>query len=141
MILFRRVLFFFDRTILFHSRYPSSVLPQSEENLKKFLEKCWLEKENILKEFNANGTFPNGPVLRKNNRTELYSALFFWTVLPVVVSYLFLANIYFRCMVMLHTALLILINVISGGFQDFEIAVYDIKKKLYNFFLAGKKRV
>ncbi|KAK9738334.1 Male sterility protein [Popillia japonica] len=77
----------FPRKIKMHfTRYPSTVLPHSEDNLKKFLEKCWSEKEEVLKEFHVNGNFPTGHRLIKSNRVELYLALVFWTSLPAINS-------------------------------------------------------
>ncbi|GJQ78024.1 hypothetical protein Trydic_g2372 [Trypoxylus dichotomus] len=76
----------FPKKIKMHfRRYPSTVLPHSEDNLKKFLEKCWLEKEQTLREFHASGNFPIGQALVNTNRVELYLALFFWTMLPVLL--------------------------------------------------------
>lgn len=112
-------------------RYPSSVLPRTEDGLKTFLEERWHEKEKIIKEFFATGQFLHGQILRRHKPFELYTALIFWTVLPYVVLYLFATVIWFRQMVIAHSILLLVINATTDGFQTFEAAIFSCKRKLF----------
>ncbi|KAJ8972118.1 hypothetical protein NQ314_000344 [Rhamnusium bicolor] len=70
-------------------RYPKYILPKTEEGLKEFLEKRWLDKEKTIKEFKATGHFLHGQILKTKKRWELYVALIFWTLLPYVTLYFF----------------------------------------------------
>ncbi|KAJ8916630.1 hypothetical protein NQ315_000275 [Exocentrus adspersus] len=119
----------FPKVIKVHfARYPKSVLPKSEAGLREFLQKRWLDKENTLKEFKATGRFLHGEVLRVNERWELYTALVFWSVLPYVVLYLLAASESFRSVVAANTLFLVAVNIFSGGFQNFEMALHHFRK-------------
>lgn len=115
----------------FFFRYPSSVLPRTEDGLKTFLEERWYEKEKIIKEFFATGQFLHGQILRRQKPFELYMALIFWTLLPYIVLYLFTMVIWFRQMVIAHSILLLVINATTDGFQTFEAAIFSCKRKLF----------
>ncbi|CAH1118582.1 unnamed protein product [Phaedon cochleariae] len=111
-------------------RYPKSILPTSEEGLREFLEKRWLDKEKTLKEFRATGHFLHGKIVKCDRKWELYAALVFWTVLPYVSLYLFFAVTWFRNAVLAHTVFLVGLNLFYDGFQNFEIDIHRWKKRL-----------
>lgn len=112
-------------------RFPSSVLPRTEDGLKVFLEERWYEKEKIIKEFYATGQFLHGQILRRNKPMELYAALIFWTALPYIVLYLFVTIFWFRQMVIAHSLFLLIVNTITDGFQTFEAGIFSCKRKLF----------
>lgn len=120
------------RVIVYNNcRYPTAVLPRSEEGLKYFLEERWREKEKIITEFFATGQFLHGQILRRNKPWELYSALIFWTVLPYVVLYLFLTISWFKHLVIAHSFVLLIVNLTCNGFPKFEAGVYRWKRLLF----------
>ncbi|KAJ8954207.1 hypothetical protein NQ318_005802 [Aromia moschata] len=120
----------FPKEVKVHfARYSKSVLPKTEEGLREFLERRWLDKERTLKEFHATGHFLHGRILKTERRWELYLALVFWTLLPYVTLYLFIMADWFRCLVLAHTLTLVCLNYVSGGFQNFEIALYNLRKR------------
>ncbi|KAK9887014.1 hypothetical protein WA026_019941 [Henosepilachna vigintioctopunctata] len=109
-------------------RYSTSMLPKSEDGLKKFLEDKWNEKEKSLEDYLARGYFTDEPRLTKRRNYELYFALVFWTVIPYITFYLLIYNSIFRYMCISHTVFLIVVSFCTPGFQYFEILVYDFKK-------------
>ncbi|XP_018565137.1 lysocardiolipin acyltransferase 1-like [Anoplophora glabripennis] len=120
---------YFPRVVKVHfARYPKSVLPKSEPGLKEFLERRWLDKERTIKEFYATGHFLHGQILKTDRRWELYLALLFWSLLPYVTLYSFAVSEAFRNMVIANTIFLVAVNIFSGGFQNFEIALYNLKR-------------
>lgn len=112
-------------------RYPAAVLPRTPENLKRFLEERWHEKEKVLKEFHATGQFLHGQILHRTRPMELWSALIFWSLLPYIVLYIFLTTSWFRQLVLVHTAFLLIVNIVSDGFHDFEAGVGAVRKKIF----------
>ncbi|KAJ8982567.1 hypothetical protein NQ317_005038 [Molorchus minor] len=119
----------FPKVVKVHfARYSKSVLPKTEKGLKEFLEKRWLDKERTIKEFKATGNFLHGKILRSQRRWELYLALIFWSLLPYFTLYIFIVVGWFRSIVIAHTLFLVVLNFASGGFQNFEIALYNFKK-------------
>ncbi|XP_018334204.1 lysocardiolipin acyltransferase 1-like [Agrilus planipennis] len=120
------------KQVKFHfTRYPVSILPKTEPELRNFLEKRWSEKETTLREFHKTGHFLRGHRLKKSNVFEMYIALVFWTLLPYVTLYLFYVNFMFRTCVLTHTFFLLFVNYFYGGFQEFEVNVYKFKKKIF----------
>lgn len=109
-------------------RYPVSLLPNSEEGLREFLETKWSDKEKTIKEFRATGRFLHGDIIKCDKRWELHFALIFWTLLPYLALYLFIVNNWFRYTVLIHTVVLILLNIVSDGFQNFEISLHFWKQ-------------
>ncbi|XP_017769201.1 PREDICTED: lysocardiolipin acyltransferase 1-like [Nicrophorus vespilloides] len=124
----------FPKEIKIHfTRYPVASLPDGEEELKLFLEKRWLEKERNIREFYATHQFLHGKRVRRDQRLELYVALVFWTALPYLVVYLLYATSVLRHIVFYHTVFLLLVNAFFGGFQNFEIAIFNSKRKMSRF--------
>lgn len=122
----------FPKIVKMHfARYPTSILPKTEEGLKQFLERRWLEKENIIKEFYATGKFLHGKILKRNQPLEMYVTLIFWTFLPYFIWYVFIYVEFFRNIVIAHTIFLLVINYISDGFQDFEISVHRFRRRIF----------
>lgn len=107
------------------------VLPKSEGGLRSFLEERWGEKEKIIKEYFATGQFLHGQIIRRNSPLELYAALVFWTILPVVVLYFFCTVTWFKHLVVAHSLFLLMINATSDGFQKFEVGIFACKRKLF----------
>ncbi|XP_063924992.1 lysocardiolipin acyltransferase 1-like [Zophobas morio] len=111
-------------------RYPSAVLPRTEQGLRDFLEKRWLDKERTLREYHMTGQFLHGRILKTENRFELLFALVFWTLLPVIVTYIFWVVPWFRLLVLGHTVFLLAVNLTFEGFQNFEIGLFNFKKRI-----------
>lgn len=116
-----------------YCRYPTAVLPTTEEGLKQFLEDRWRDKEKIITEFYATGQFLHGQILRRNKSWELYGALIFWTVLPYIVLYFFLTISWFKHLVIAHSFLLLIVNLTCDGFPKFEAGVYRWKQSLFGW--------
>lgn len=95
------------------------------------MEERWQEKEKIIKEYYATGQFLHGQILRRNKPLELYFALFFWTVLPYIVLYFFSTTFWFRQLVIAHSIFLLIVNVVTDGFQKFEEGIFNCKRKLF----------
>lgn len=114
-------------------RHPLDNLPKTEEGLRNFLERSWLQKEKIIKEFYATGNFLHGPILRRNSKLELYTTLIFWTMLPYVALYWLLYVDWFRHVVIAHTLFLLFVNFVSDGFQEFEIALHRFRVRIFGF--------
>ncbi|CAH1110213.1 unnamed protein product [Psylliodes chrysocephalus] len=108
-------------------RYPKSILPTSEEDLKEFLEKRWLDKEKTLKEFKATGNFLHGKILKCDKIWELHIAFIFWTILPFISIYFFFTVAWFRNIALVHTLFLLTLNFFFEGFQNFEINLQNFK--------------
>lgn len=126
---------YLSKTFQIIFRYNKDVLPNTEEGLKVFLENLWQRKEQSLKDFFDNGNFPSGPRLQNKSR-EIYFALFFWSVLPVFVFFLLCYSALFKYIVVIHTVFLLFVNSYFGGFQNFEVDVFNFKKK---YFLKKKR--
>ncbi|XP_044746008.1 uncharacterized protein LOC123307670 [Coccinella septempunctata] len=119
----------FPKHVKLHiKRYPSQTLPKSEEDLKKFLDVIWKEKEAALKEFHTTNNFIPGPSLRKSC-LDLFPAFIFWTVLPYFAIYLLFCYQEFRKICFLHTVFLLCVDLLTPGFQWFEITLYRLKKE------------
>ncbi|CAG9855009.1 unnamed protein product [Phyllotreta striolata] len=111
-------------------RYPKSILPTTEEDLKRFLEKRWCDKEKTINEFLSTGNFLHGRVLRCDRKWELYLAFAFWTVLPYISIYTFIVMESFRNLVVSHTLFLLSLNFLWDGFQHFEMVVQETRDKI-----------
>ncbi|KAF5290045.1 hypothetical protein FQA39_LY14826 [Lamprigera yunnana] len=123
----------FPQQVKMHfTRYPATVLPKSSDELKAFLEKLWLEKERVLKEFHATGHFLHGEILKRSSPSYLYASLVFWTLLPYVVLYFLYTYLWFKLVVVFHTVFLLLVDFGSDGFPEFEMRLYNLKKKLFS---------
>ncbi|KAK9887015.1 hypothetical protein WA026_019942 [Henosepilachna vigintioctopunctata] len=126
----------FPKEVKLHiRRYPSSVLPRSEDGLKTFLEEVWKKKETVLKNYYETENFPEGQTLKRSS-LGLIPALIFWTILPYITIYLLIYYNTFRRICILHTMFLICTSFLSGGFQWFEISLYDIKKEILGGIFA-----
>ncbi|KYB27111.1 Lysocardiolipin acyltransferase 1-like Protein [Tribolium castaneum] len=120
----------FPKLVKVHlARYPSAVLPKTEAGLCDFLQKRWLDKERTLREYHSTTQFLHGRILKSENRWELLLALFFWTLLPFFVTYLLCVYWWYRFVILGHTVFLIIVNVTMGGFQNFEIWWYHLRRK------------
>ena len=131
-----------------HFRYTSKDLPLDEERLKQFLNDRWHAKENFLAHFANNHQLPpgerqlarpsafvaNGNNINVRNSIELYIAFIFWTLLPCAVIYVLTASQLFRRYVIIHTIFFLCVSHFGGGFQNFEIALHNLKRRLH---LAG----
>lgn len=121
----------FPKEVKLHiTRYPSSVLPKSEDDLKHFLETIWKEKEDRLKEFHTTNNFIPGPTLKRNN-LDLFPALIFWTLLPYITIYVLYYYQEFRKICFLHTVFLLCVDLLTPGFQWFEMQLYKLKKEYF----------
>lgn len=122
------------KTVRMHfAKYPASFLPHNEQGLRHFLEQRWLEKEKVLKEYERTGIFLHGRTIKRNRPKELYFAFLFWTSLPFITAYILWVSDLFRWVVLCHTLGLLLLNFIVGGFQNFEIFLYNFKKEKLNW--------
>ncbi|GLV36882.1 uncharacterized protein CBL_02283 [Carabus blaptoides fortunei] len=122
----------FPQIVRMHfKRYNKEVLPTNEDGLKTFIDELWLRKEQSLRDHYENGNFLDGPMLQHLDAREIATALIFWTLLPYIVFYVFLISSVFRKIVIIHTAFLLVLNLFSGGFQDFEMGLYKWKRKVF----------
>lgn len=128
----------FPKEVIFiFQKYPKDDLPLDEEGLKNFLMDRWLAKENLLAHFANNHMLPGSGNSQKGiyrNSTELYVALLFWTLFPCAVLYLLTISQLFRRYLLFHTVFLLCVSHLGGGFQNFEISLYNLKRRLH---LAG----
>lgn len=86
----------------------------------------------MIKEFHATGHFLHGEILRRPKISELYMSMIFWTLLPYVILYFLYTHFWFKCIVIGHTVFLLFINYVMDGFPEFEIGMYNFKKKLFS---------
>lgn len=70
-------------------------------------------------------------MLQRSEPGEIAASLIFWTLLPFLVFYVFLMSSVFRKIVIIHTAFMLILNLFSGGFQDFEMGLYNLKRKIF----------
>eukprot|EP01089_Gocevia_fonbrunei_P000044 TRINITY_DN10021_c0_g1_i1.p1 TRINITY_DN10021_c0_g1~~TRINITY_DN10021_c0_g1_i1.p1 ORF type:complete len:241 (+),score=35.45 TRINITY_DN10021_c0_g1_i1:2-724(+) len=71
-------------------RFEINEMPEDQQDLKLWLQKCYKEKDELLDHFAKNKSFPEGErkeVLR-NNRVFLYSWFCFWVLLAGFWTYL-----------------------------------------------------
>jgi lysocardiolipin and lysophospholipid acyltransferase len=133
----------FPKQIKFHfKKYDAKNIQPDDETLKKFLQDRWHEKEQFLAHYTNNQSIPiesagvstsESVQYRCRGATELYVALIFWTLFPYAVIYLLTISPFYRRLVLLHTLFYLFVSNIGYGFQSFQIMLYNIKRRLFNY--------
>ncbi|XP_043474083.1 lysocardiolipin acyltransferase 1-like [Leptopilina heterotoma] len=110
--------------IHFHvKRIDISDLPENEVHLRNWLEKRWLLKEEILKQFAEKKSFSDVP-WPKPSQLPLRIALVFWTLLTGSAILLILTSSFFRFWTILHVLIFICLSLFSSGFSELEMGWY-----------------
>lgn len=108
-------------------RYPVSDLPKSEDGLKKFVEKRWLEKEKTIEEFATTRNFLcHGKELdRQISLTWAYYTQIFWVVFTLVMVKLTTINKTFLYFILSYSASFYLFPLLT---------MYKLKKNINQIF-------
>uniref|UniRef100_H2Y6E8 Phospholipid/glycerol acyltransferase domain-containing protein n=1 Tax=Ciona savignyi TaxID=51511 RepID=H2Y6E8_CIOSA len=124
------------RAVHFHiKRYSISELPENEEELGKWCQDVWAEKEALLKEYYSE---PN-PELRKfkcekkpkqDSRTALLLLGFFaWSSIIVLCTYLLIISSFARYYALVLTLFYISTSYLMGGVEKLEMTLFEQHKK------------
>lgn len=107
-------------------RYPVSDLPKSEDGLRKFMEKRWLEKEKTIEEFTTTGNFLHGKELeRPNSLPWAYYTQIIWVAFTLVMVKLAVINKTYLYFILIY----------SVSFYLFPLlTMYKLKKNVNQIF-------
>jgi len=117
---------YIPKVIHFHvKRYNVNDLPNEDEEIGQWLQKCWDEKENRLKEFYTKNQFDspskrfNNEQIESNLRFQRRLALIVWLLFGLFWSYCFIAFIKIKFYVMLVCLFHLVMEVFTNGIIDF----------------------
>lgn len=108
-------------------RYPVSDLPKSEDGLKKFVEKRWLEKEKTIEEFATSGNFLcyGRELNRQNSLPWAYFTQVLWVGFTIVMIKLAIINKTYLYFILIY----------SVSFYLFPLlTMYRLKKNVNQIF-------
>ncbi|KAL0880247.1 hypothetical protein ABMA27_002704 [Loxostege sticticalis] len=111
----------------FHvKRYPIEQIPRQEEDLRRWLNQRWSEKEVSLRKFHNEGVFID-PDSRKFPIERVPRSMFvamvafvFWTIVDVAFTYALFNSVLFQFWVIYHSLLFIFVTRYFGGFQNIQ---------------------
>ncbi|CAF1066220.1 unnamed protein product [Adineta steineri] len=117
---------YFPKVVHFHiKRYNINDLPQEDEKIAQWLQKCWDDKENQLKEFYIKNQFDtpskrfNNEQVESNVRFRRRLALFLWIIFILFWSYCLIAFIKIKLYVILVCIFHLVLEVYANGVIDF----------------------
>ncbi|CAF1526821.1 unnamed protein product, partial [Adineta steineri] len=117
---------YFPKVVHFHiKRYNINDLPQEDEKIAQWLQKCWNDKENQLKEFYIKNQFDtpskrfNNEQVESNVRFRRRLALFLWIIFILFWSYCLIAFIKIKLYVILVCIFHLVLEVYANGVIDF----------------------
>ncbi|XP_066255761.1 lysocardiolipin acyltransferase 1-like [Euwallacea similis] len=128
----------FPRKVMAHLvRYPIPVLPDTNEELKEFLEKRWLEKEKTIEEFKTSGNFLyHGKELAKKDFLTLPWAYFthtLWMAFTFVMVLLLVFSKVFLYLVIMYTVGLYVLPLVSNA------NLFKVRKRVLEAIGCGGK--
>ncbi|CAF0790157.1 unnamed protein product [Rotaria sordida] len=114
------------KVVHFHvKRYPINDLPQEDEKIGQWLQDCWNEKENRLKEFYTKNQFDSSSKRFNNQEIESYVrfqrrlALILWILFILFWSYCLIAYIKIKLYVLIVCLFHWVIEAFANGIIDF----------------------
>lgn len=121
--------------IHFHfKRYNSKDIPESEGDLRIWLEERWKEKEEQMRQFYKDGHFKDSESLddrgkREPTETALYLAFCFWTGLICMALWLLATSTAVQTYAMFHAFLFIGFSLVGSGAHIVEIQLHNARDK------------
>ncbi|VVC25989.1 Acyltransferase, C-terminal domain,Phospholipid/glycerol acyltransferase [Cinara cedri] len=127
----------FPKNVHFHiKRYDESELPINGEDLKIWLNNVWQEKEKRLAYFTNVSSFSlDSPTVDNNYQpinNALYLAIFFWTLVQILVIYFIITSSLFQYWCLLCCIVFFGFSFTDDGFQMFEVNLYNRKINFTN---------
>ncbi|XP_028042111.1 lysocardiolipin acyltransferase 1-like [Bombyx mandarina] len=115
------------KNVYFHfKRYSIDKIPYNEEDLKKWLNDRWGEKEISLRKFHKEGNFidletTKPPAYRSPRSMIVAKAGFtFWTIVNLLFTYAIYCSVMFQFWVLYHSVLFVIVTCYLGGFQNIQ---------------------
>ncbi|XP_063826798.1 lysocardiolipin acyltransferase 1-like [Ostrinia nubilalis] len=110
----------------YFKRYPIEQLPREEDDLRKWLNQRWSDKEISLRKFHEEGVFVD-PATRKfpierlpRSMNAALMAFTFWTIVDVIFLYALFNSVLFQFWVLYHSLLFVFVTRYFGGFQNIQ---------------------
>ncbi|KAK8726081.1 hypothetical protein OTU49_010371 [Cherax quadricarinatus] len=114
----------------FHiKRHHISSLPQKEEELREWLGKVWMEKDELLEITLKQGHFPGCTNATPHPTLNVsYLSFLFWTPLTIGMMYLICTWWVMQYWCLVHTVLFTVISFATDGLQHFEVWLYRLEQ-------------
>jgi len=117
---------YIPKAVHFHvKRYNANDIPKTDKEIGEWLQYCWDEKENRLKEFYINNQFDfppkriNNEQIESNTRFQRRLAIILWSLFILFWSYCILAYIKIKFYVILVCIFHLIMDTFANGLIDF----------------------
>ncbi|XP_026278500.1 lysocardiolipin acyltransferase 1-like [Frankliniella occidentalis] len=122
--------------IHFHfKRYNVADIPETENDLKAWLEQRWREKEQQLQQFYKDGYFKDSKLQNRKDKAEptetaLCLAFCFWTCLICTALWLILVSTFAQVYALLHAFVFVGLSLFGSGAHIVEIQLHQARQKV-----------
>lgn len=122
--------------IHFHfKRYNVADIPETENDLKAWLEQRWKEKEQQLQQFYKDGYFKDSKLQNRKDKAEptetaLCLAFCFWTCLICTALWLILVSTFAQVYALLHAFVFVGLSLFGSGAHIVEIQLHQARQKV-----------